>query len=453
MRNYLLLLLLFTFFTASAQTKPTGEAKRILILLDGSGSMVDPWKGTTKWEVAKKLVVKTIDSIQKADPTVEIGLRVFGHQSPRVAHDCKDSKLEVSISKNSGYNVKNALNRITPQGYTPIAYSLFLSAGDFISTEGTNSIILITDGIENCDGDPCASSQALRDKKITLKPFVIGLGLEEKDKKQFDCIGNYYDAGDEKTFSNAMSIVVSQALNITTTQINLLDAFGLPVEKNIEITLYDHLSGEVRYNYVHTPDARNQPDTLFLNPIGKYDIVVHTTPPVYLNEVELVPGKHNIIGIDVPLGNLVVTEGTGSVFSQKQCVIRNNTTGEIIYVQNFNTTQRYIAGIYDIDVLTIPRLHYENYEIKGGVNNKIDIPLPGTLNLSTTENKVYSIYLVKDGKLEKVYEGSLNANMESIQLLPGDYKIFSRSNIKKYSANTKDISITIKSAKTSIIKI
>ena len=453
MRNIIVVCLLFLGFSLSAQTTSAGSAKRILILLDGSGSMLDPWKGTNKWEVAKKLVVKTIDSIQKEDPEVEIGIRVFGHQSPRAAHDCKDSKLEVSISKNSGYNVKNALNNIVPKGYTPIAYSLFLSAGDFISTEGTNSIILITDGIENCEGDPCASSQALRDKKITLKPFVIGLGLAETDKKQFDCIGSYYDAGDEKSFSNAMSIVVSQALNITTTQINLLDAFGLPVEKNIEITLYDHATGEVRYNYVHTPDSRNQPDTLFLYPIGKYDIVVHTFPIVTLNDIELTPGKHNIIGIDVPLGNLIISEGQSTSFSPKQCVVRDNKTGEIVYAQNFNTKERYIAGVYDIDILTVPRLHYEDFVIKGGVDNKIDIPLPGTLNISTTENKVYSIYLVKEGKLEKVYESSLNANNEMVQLLPGDYKIFSRSNIKKYSANTKDIAVTIKSAKTTIIKI
>ena len=286
MHKLLLLLSVFLSVSGFSQTKPVGNTKRILILLDGSGSMVDPWNNTNKWEVAKKLVVKTIDSIQKAEPDVQIGIRVFGHQSPRVAHDCEDSKLEVPISKNSASAIKAKLNTLTPQGYTPIAYSLFLSAGDFISTEGTNSIILITDGIENCEGDPCASSDVLREKRITLKPFVIGLGLKESDKKNFECIGSYYDAGNEKAFSNAMSIVISQALNITTTQINLIDAFGLPTEKNIEITFYDSFSGEVRYNYVQTPDEKNQPDTLYLNPIGKYNIVVHTTPEVELKEVE-----------------------------------------------------------------------------------------------------------------------------------------------------------------------
>lgn len=440
-------------FQAMGQTSKSSSTKRILILLDGSGSMVDPWKETNKWEVAKKLVVKTIDSIQKSDPSVEIGLRVFGHQTPRAMKDCKDSKLEVPIQKNSAAQIKLALNRITPQGYTPIAYSLFLAAGDFLSTEGTNSIILITDGIENCEGDPCASSQVLRDKRITLKPFIIGVGLKESDKKQFDCVGSYYDASDEKTFSNAMSVVISQALNITTVQINLIDAFGLPIETNLEMTLYDAFSGEIRYNFIHAVDEKNQPDTLFLNPVGKYNIVVHSTPPVELKDVELTPGKHNMIGIDVPTGTLMINEGTATTFSEKQCVVRNAQTGEIVYVQNFNTKHKYIVGKYDIEILTLPRLYYKDYEIRGGTDNKIVVEQSGSLNVYASENMLYSIYTVKENKYEKIYEATLAGGNETITLLPGEYKIISRSNIKKYAGNTKEVTATVKSNKTTQVKL
>ena len=454
MKRFVCILILSLFsLNAFGQTSKSTSTKRILILLDGSGSMVDPWNETNKWEVAKKLVAKTIDSIQKNDPSVEIGLRVFGHQTPRAMKDCKDSKLEVPITKNSAAQIKLALNRITPQGYTPIAYSLFLAAGDFPSSEGTNSIILITDGIENCDGDPCASSQVLRDKRITLKPFIIGLGINESDKKQFDCVGSYYDASDEKTFSNAMSVVISQALNITTVQINLIDAFGLPIETNLEMTLYDSFSGEIRYNFIHTVDEKNQPDTLFLNPVGKYNIVVHSTPPVELKEVELTPGKHNIIGIDVPTGTLLVNEGTATTFSEKQCVIRNAQTGEIVYVQNFNTKHKYLVGKYDVEILTLPRLYYKDYEIRGGTDNKIVVEQSGSLNVYASENLTYSIYTVKENNYDKIYETTLPGGNETITLLPGEYKIISRSNIKKYAGNTKEVSVSVKSNKTTQVKL
>lgn len=436
-----------------AQAAPAVTATRILIVLDGSGSMVDPWQGTNKWEVAKKLVVKTIDSIQKVDPSVEIGLRVFGHQQPRAVHDCKDSKLVVPIGRNTGNSIKTALSGITPQGYTPIAYSLFLSAGDFITAEAANSIILITDGIENCDGDPCASTQVLKEKRITLRPFIIGLGISKDDKAQFDCIGAFYDASDEKSFANAMHIVMSQALNITTTQVNLLDAFGLPLEKNVQLTFYDHVSGEIRYNFVHTADERNQPDTLFLNPVGTYDIVVHSTPAVRMENVELTPGKHNIIGIDVPLGTLVLSEGGNTVFSETQCVLRDPSSGEIVYVQNFNTKMKYLAGVYDIEVLTLPRLQYPNYTLKGGVENLLEIPMAGSLNITTTDNIIVSIFRVQQDELEKVYETQIVSSSHLVRLLPGEYKVISRSNIKKVAASTREFPISIKSNKSTSLKI
>ncbi|MEZ5014443.1 MAG: VWA domain-containing protein [Chitinophagales bacterium] len=453
MKRFLCILLLAVSVAAFGQTKPAGNTKRILILLDGSGSMVDPWQGTNKWEVAKKLVTRTIDSIQQADPTVEVGLRVFGHQSPRAMKDCKDSKLEVPIGKNTGPAIKKALSVITPQGNTPIAYSLFLAASDFVSVEGTNSIILITDGIENCEGDPCASTEALKEKRVVLKPFIIGLGLNDGDKVQFDCVGSFYDATDPASFDNVMHVVVSQALNTTTTQINLINAFGLPIEKNIEITFYDAFSGEVRYNFVHAVSDKNVPDTLYINPVGKYNIVAHTTPPVVLKDVELKPGKHNIIGIDVPLGTLYVVQGPENTFSQEQCVVRDHSTGEIVYVQNLNTRMKYIEGVYDIDILTLPRLHYEAYTIKGGMENKIQIELPGTLNISAHESTLYSIYRMQGDQLEKVYEKTVSLTPDLIKLLPGNYRIVYRSNIKKVAASTKEMEISIKTGKTTLIKL
>ena len=66
-----------------------------------------------------------------------------------------------------------------PKGTTPIAYSLEKSGADFPECANCrNIIILITDGEEECEGDPCAVSAALQSKGIVLKPFVIGVGLD-----------------------------------------------------------------------------------------------------------------------------------------------------------------------------------------------------------------------------------------------------------------------------------
>lgn len=450
MSRIALFFLLCVTFSVHAQNSDT---KRILILLDGSGSMLEEWKGTTKWQVAKRLIDETLDSIQRENPKVEIGLRVFGHQSPRAMKDCKDSQLEVQIGKNSAKEIQTKLEEITPKGHTPIAYSLFLAAGDFPDLPGTNSIILITDGIENCEGDPCASSEVLRNKRITLKPFIIGVGLADEDKNKFDCVGTYYDAADETTFENAINVVISQALNNTTLQINLIDAFGKPTETNVELTLYDAFSGEVRYNFVHSLNAKQEPDTLLIDPVGKYDILVHTTPSVIKKNIELNPGKHNIIGIDAPQGALLLEEFGNTGFSDKQCVVRNPQTGEIIYIQNLNTSQKYITGIYDLEILTLPRLVYKEFEIKTGDANKIVVEKSGTLSINAKDNFIYSIYQFKGNDLVQIYASTINKTIANIEILPGDYLVVYRSNVQKSAEATQQVNVSVKTNRTTSLTL
>ena len=59
-------------------------------------------------------------------------------------------------------------------------------------------------------------------------PFV-------KFAKTFECVGNYYDAADEATFKNVINIVISQAMNTSTAQVNLLDKNGLLIQRSTKI--------------------------------------------------------------------------------------------------------------------------------------------------------------------------------------------------------------------------
>ena len=60
-----LLLLLSTSLPVQAQNAPTERPKvtRILFLLDASGSMMAPWEGQPRWEVAKRLLAKMADAL------------------------------------------------------------------------------------------------------------------------------------------------------------------------------------------------------------------------------------------------------------------------------------------------------------------------------------------------------------------------------------------------------
>ena len=215
-----------------SQTKAEVEPKpltRILFVFDGSQSMYGRWESGTKIQVAQKLMGQMLDSLKgiQAEANFQLALRIYGHQKPVPPQDCSDTKLEVPFGKGNIYRIKNVLRALNPMGTTPIAGSLMKAADDFPPCDNCrNIIILITDGVEACDGDPCVVSLRLQKQGIILKPFVIGIGMDENFKESFECVGTYFDAADENTFKNVLGVVISQALDNTTAQINLLDING-----------------------------------------------------------------------------------------------------------------------------------------------------------------------------------------------------------------------------------
>ncbi len=301
------LLILASCFFSQAQKKKALPAPpmltRIEFLFDASQSMYGKWQSGAKIDVAKRLMHQLLDSL-KYVPNIELALRVYGHQKPYPPQDCDDSRLEVPFGKGNISTIQQVLKNLTPRGTTPIAKSLELCGNDFPQEKSRNIIILITDGIEECNGDPCATSAALQKRGIVLQPFVIGLGLDADLKKMFDCVGRYYDAENETIFENALNIVIKQALNATTLQVNLLDSDRHPSETNVNMTFYDRKTGAIKYNLVHTMNAKGFPDTLVIDPNITYKIVVHTIPPVTRDSVVQTAGKHNTVGIDAPQGYL-----------------------------------------------------------------------------------------------------------------------------------------------------
>ena len=130
-RSFLLLIFLFHVTQLCAQSQSRTSSTNILFVLDGSGSMKGQWKGTSKFDLAKEILIKTIDSVTKSNQKVQFALRVFGHQFPRTANNCKDTKLEVGFSKGNAAAIEARLKQIHPQGQTPIEFTLIQSLNDF----------------------------------------------------------------------------------------------------------------------------------------------------------------------------------------------------------------------------------------------------------------------------------------------------------------------------------
>lgn len=236
----LFLLLIQGVFAAGQQLQRDPNAPepltRILFLVDGSGSMLAQWEGKTRMDRAKEMLVEMVDSLSGID-NLELALRVYGHQYHRKYQKCNDTKLEVPFSPNNHDKLKTSIKDIRPQGVTPLAISLEKAANDF--PEGNNVrnvLIMITDGLESCGGDPCAISIALQRRHVYLKPYVIGIGLEEDYNGEFDCMGTYFDTKDVASFHKALNKVITQTLSTPRVRVDLLDIHGKATETNVNMS-------------------------------------------------------------------------------------------------------------------------------------------------------------------------------------------------------------------------
>jgi hypothetical protein len=102
---------------------------------------------------------------------------------------------------------------LSAKGETPIAASLKQAGRSFAALKGqSNRVILVTDGIEECQGDPCAAAQALKDSGLDLKVDIVGFTLNDAQRKTIECVskttgGQYYDAQDTKSLATALASV------------------------------------------------------------------------------------------------------------------------------------------------------------------------------------------------------------------------------------------------------
>jgi Ca-activated chloride channel homolog len=458
MKNYLLnIILIFLVLAPGAMAQQTEEEQkppltRILFIFDASQSMYGRWQSDTKMNIAQRMMGNLLDSLRTVE-NIELALRVFGHQRTYPPQDCSDTRLEVPFEPDNSRKIKKKIYEITPRGTTPIAVSLMEAEHDFPDCDNCrNIVILITDGIEECAGDPCEVSAALQRKGVVLKPFVIGIGLDFRDA--FDCVGSYFDASSEHAFTAALNSVISQALQHTTLQVNLLDTWGNPTETNVNMTFYDRVSGLPRYNYIHTINSAGNPDTLIIDPIPVYDLVVHTTPPVRIDSLVLEPEIHNTIIISSPQGSLnLMVRGNDRLLRSIPIVVRHYDKSETINVQMVGENKRYLTGLYSLEVLSLPRLHIPNIEIAQDAVTNVEIPLPGIIVINKSIIGFGSLYVLKNKNQEWIYDLRDNLLQESLILMPGDYLLVYRSKFSDRSIFTIEKRFTIRSGETVNLRV
>ena len=186
------------------------DGRSVALVLDASGSMnAKLADGQTRIDAAKAAVA---DLVAKMDGGTRLALRVYGHQSATQARDCKDTARIVdfdSVSANKA-QVAARVKEIKARGYTPITYSLTLAAQDLSKEEGERMVVLVSDGQETCETDPCVAAKALAAADAKLAIHTIGFGVGAAARSQLQCIasvarGTYFDAGNARDLASTLS--------------------------------------------------------------------------------------------------------------------------------------------------------------------------------------------------------------------------------------------------------
>jgi len=389
--------------------------------------MLARWQSDTRMNIARNMLTNLLDSLETVN-NVEVALRVFGHQKRYPPQDCNDTRLEVPFGPDGINRIRQRLRSLQPRGTTPIAASLLAAAGDFPPCGNCrNIVILITDGLEECGGDPCAASRELQKQGIVLKPYVIGIGRDFGDA--FDCVGYYFDASTEAGLRASLNVIISQMLGKTSSQINLLDVHGRPTETNVAISFFDEDSGRPLESIIHTLNHRGLPDTVyFLNPFINYRMVVHTTPKIERRNIRISSGNHNIVAVDAPQGVLNIRTA-GQVSMNYQAIVRKAGSNETLKVQQLGTNEKYLVGKYDIEVLSLPKVIVKNVEVAQSHTTHVEVPQPGIAVIRLQAPGFANILQETENGLTHVYSLRETVANETIYLQPGIYRLVYRSRV------------------------
>jgi Ca-activated chloride channel family protein len=158
------------------------RAEQSLIVLDASGSMWGRIDGKPKLEIAREALRTVLGGMA---PEKEIGLLAYGH---REKGNCSDIELVVPPGRNKASAINETAGKLRFLGKTPLTEAVRQAAVALRYTEEKATVILITDGIETCQADPCALGAELAKAGVGFTAHVVGFDLSREDGRKVACL-------------------------------------------------------------------------------------------------------------------------------------------------------------------------------------------------------------------------------------------------------------------------
>ncbi len=461
--------LLFLSLHVCAQTN---HSQNILFIFDASGSMWGKLDKSTKIQVAKETMGKLVDKIAADD---KVGLIVYGHRN---ATDCNDIETMLPVAKfdKTGFIAK--IKALNPKGKTPIAKSINQALALLRGINEHVTVILITDGLETCEGNACETIQNARAAGVKITMHVVGFGIAEKELAPLECLaqaggGQYLPANNAEELTNAMEQTVKE--------IPVGDAF-LSVKTTLEEKLKDatvkvYKKGETKdIASGRTYESKETNPRLLQLPAGTYEIEVRPVtieghPGVKFPDVEIKKGDTIVKEVEFEQGvvEMLVTRN-GALSDATIQLFPTGTNKATATTRSYDKPTHNPAklkippGVYDIVIASVeisgrPEIKILKKELgsAGNLNFSHDFK-SGELSIGAKQGVGYvdctiNIINTKTGKsvgTGRTYMDPKN-NPRKFILEPGQYKVDLKP-VKPAGLGAKSVTVEI-TAKGTVEKI
>lgn len=184
---------------------PAAQAgENILLVLDASGSMWGKIGARSKVEIARETVAGVL---QDWNPDDRLGLIAYGH---RRKGDCGDIETLIPVGPLDKATYLRTVNGLDARGMTPLTAAVREAAAALKSSEQKATVILVSDGEETCNLDPCVVGAELERAGVDFTAHVIGFDVADAaHQAQLRCLaettgGRYFNARDARELSGAL---------------------------------------------------------------------------------------------------------------------------------------------------------------------------------------------------------------------------------------------------------
>ena len=442
-----LFILLFGAFSLTAQAA-TANFPEVMIILDGSGSMWGQAGGKSKIAAAKKVLRELVPSLPEE---VRIGLTVYGH---RQKGQCDDIEIIIPAGSNDRQLLLGKVQGISPKGKTPIADSIKIVANELKGKENETTIILVSDGEETCNPDPCAVVRELKKTGIKFILHVVGFDVNRMQQEQLSCLakaggGAYFGASNATDLLSAFQSMQQEVVKkvevekAKTTKKRATSKLG-------KLRVIFPESGEKSLAHIRIVRKKDnkavktavEPKADSTHPLlaGEYDVIFGYANTNYQKPSEIGPIVTTINGgetTELQLGALVFNVADSLSKIPAESVTLRSSDGNFILSTPgkdnnyyFFTTKPLPPGTYSFEYhyKTMPAAAIFKKEIAIKANAETVLTVDSGIQIKQNDQKMTGFDVVDPAKQEKVLQvrrrwDNTYPLWEAFPISPGTYEV------------------------------